>query len=133
MKYFGILTLALTASLPALAGFPPSTTCSNYQNTVEIGAENVTYRSPEKSSISSEIPLDSLNLSETVIAELPEVSSGCTSRKIVIKNIRLTKKSGEPMPSAYNRNQTAKGAFDDVFICATTSAWMSSSCPPVIE
>ena len=126
----GLLTLTFISS--SFAG-RINKTCTNHGNTVEINYRNnvVTYYSPSEYSYSGEIPFSELKFKEEVIKELPSENSGCTSRQITIKNIRIKRRDGIDMPHAYNRIASRKGDMVDVFICNRKSAWMGRECPPV--
>jgi len=101
---------------------------NTYLVSYSVPAKYSSYATPDSV---VDLDIENLNMIQKTVAELPKKVSGCTSSEITIKNIRITKKSGKTMPDAFNRNATKLGAFEDVFICETSEAWLSDDCPPV--
>lgn len=108
----------------AQAGFPPRTTCSNEGGHITIADSQVTIQSYKHPSLITEKFAESeLNIQMEVVQEMADQISGCSRRKVVFKNVTLSKKDGSPLPNAYNVN-TIDGALNDYMICSTTYVWL---------
>jgi hypothetical protein len=125
MKKTIVLFAVLAAASLANAGFPPRTTCSNEGGHITIADGQVTILTHKHPTLVAEKFAESdLNIKMETIRETREQKRGCTSRKVVFKNVTISKKDGSELPSAYNRN-AVKGILDDM-ICSTTYSWMAA-------
>ncbi len=124
MKSSFIALAILVMTSMAHAGFPPYIRCSNEGATIKMNGSAVTILVTSHPTDKYEtLQASDLNIEDTVIQEFPNEKYGCSSRTMILKSVKLSKKDGTDMPDAYNR-LAVKGVLTDYMLCSMNYSWM---------